>query len=81
MEDKFRLSVKNSGGMKSILISCILFLYAGSVILQAQVSNDTTRMNKKKEKPLYLDPYHRNIIKFNPTPMLVFDIKECDFCL
>jgi hypothetical protein len=62
--------------MKAILISCILFLYAGSITLQSQISSDTTRKNKKKEKLIYLEPYHRNVIKINPTPMLLFDLSN-----
>jgi hypothetical protein len=39
--------------------------------LHAQEKNDTTGNAKIKEKPLPLAPYHRNVIKFNPTPMLI----------
>jgi hypothetical protein len=65
-----------SGGMKTMLISFILFLSAGLAILQAQVSSDTTRKENKKEKPVYLKPYHRNVIKFNPTPMVLLDVSN-----
>jgi hypothetical protein len=34
--------------------------------------NDSVKMAKKKEKPLPLKPYHWNVIKFNPTPMLLW---------
>ena len=40
--------------------------------LQAQEKTDTTVTKKKKEKPVLLTPYHKNVIKFNPTPMLLF---------
>jgi hypothetical protein len=63
--------------MKSLFISCFLFLLACSLTLKAQQINDT--IQKDKEKPLYLEPYHRNIIKFNPTPMLVLDLKNITF--
>ena len=28
---------------------------------------------------MYLEPYHRNIIKFNPTPMLLLDVRNITF--
>ena len=67
--------------MKSLCFSCILFLLACSLTMQAQQINDTLRNDQKKEKvkPLYLEPYHRNIIKFNPTPMLVLDLRNVTF--
>jgi hypothetical protein len=40
--------------------------------LQAQEKNDTIQKKHKKEKPVLLTPYHKNVIKFNPTPMLLF---------
>jgi hypothetical protein len=63
--------------MKSLCISCILFLLACSLTAQEQQLIDTTQ--KEKEKPLYLEPYHRNIIKFNPTPMFLFDVRNVTF--
>jgi hypothetical protein len=64
---------------RSLCISCILFLLACSITGQSQQISDTTQKEKKKEKPLYLEPYHRNIIKFNPTPMLVLDLRNITF--
>jgi hypothetical protein len=40
--------------------------------LQAQEKNDTINKKGKKEKPVLPTPYHKNVIKFNPTPMLLF---------
>jgi len=34
--------------------------------------NDTVPQGVKKEKPPVLEPYHWNVIKFNPTPMLLW---------
>jgi hypothetical protein len=34
-------------------------------------ANDTVPTAVKAEKPVTLTPYHRNVIKFNPTPMLL----------
>lgn len=42
------------------------------LMLQAQEPNDTIPKKKQREKPALLTPYHRNVIKFNPTPMLLF---------
>lgn len=37
---------------------------------------DTTQQEKKKKvKPPILEPYHRNTIKFNPTPMLLQQVE------
>jgi hypothetical protein len=57
-------------------IKMLLLVLAGMILtlspLQAQEKNDTVNNKKKKEKPLLLTPYHKNVIKFNPTPMLLF---------
>ena len=55
----------------------MLLLVLAAVILtlsplQAQEKTDTINAKKKKEKPEILTPYHKNVIKFNPTPMLLF---------
>jgi hypothetical protein len=56
----------------------ILLVIAALMILhmkvQAQEKNDTIQKQekKKKEKLVPLTPYHKNVIKFNPTPMLLF---------
>jgi hypothetical protein len=40
-------------------------------------SNDTISNSAKAEKPVILNPYHRNLIKLNPTPMLLWgDIRN-----
>jgi hypothetical protein len=36
-------------------------------------SNDSVVKSVNTEKPTLLSPYHLNVIKFNPTPMLLFD--------
>jgi len=67
--------------MKPSSIFCVFVLFAWSVTTQSQERSDTIQNKKKdaKEKPLYLEPYHRNIIKFNPTPMFVLDLKNVTF--
>ena len=67
--------------MKKSLISGILFLSALSFTITAQTTNDTLQKEKKgkKEKPPYLEPYHKNVIKFNPTPMVVMDVYNITF--
>ena len=67
--------------MKKSLISGILFLCVLSFTITAQTTNDTLQKEKKgkKEKPLYLEPYHKNVIKFNPTPMVLMDVYNITF--
>jgi hypothetical protein len=48
----------------------IFFIVPISFVL-AQEKTDTVQVKKKKEKPEKLTPYHKNVIKFNPTPMLI----------
>jgi hypothetical protein len=63
--------------MRTIFICFILVSLTSSLKVQSQQINDTSQ--KKKAKPLYLEPYHRNIIKFNPTPMFLFDVRNVTF--
>ena len=55
----------------------IILIIAALMVLhfkgQAQEKNDTVQKQekKKKEKQVPLTPYHKNVIKFNPTPMLI----------
>ena len=53
----------------------LLLLFAAFMLpflcIQAQEKNDTIAPKKKKEKQVPLTPYHKNVIKFNPTPMLI----------
>jgi hypothetical protein len=35
--------------------------------------NDSISKSEKAENPGLLTPYHRNVIKFNPTPMMLFE--------
>jgi hypothetical protein len=67
--------------MKTLLISGILFFSVVSFTIQAQTINDTLQKENKskKENPLYPEPYHRNIIKFNPTPMLLLNVSNITF--
>jgi hypothetical protein len=55
-----------------LLLMIIASLMIFNFNLQAQEKNDTIDKKKKKEKPVLLTPYHKNVIKFNPTPMLLF---------
>jgi hypothetical protein len=59
--------------MKNRILLLILAVVISTLShLQAQEKTDTTNTKKKKEKPVLLTPYHKNVIKFNPTPMLLF---------
>jgi hypothetical protein len=49
----------------SVFLLSVPFLYASE-------KNDTVSKKVKKEKPAKLTPYHWNVIKFNPTPMLIW---------
>jgi len=51
--------------MKTRLLPIFLLLIAGFQLFGQKDSL------KSKEKPQFLEPYHRNVIKFNPTPMLL----------
>lgn len=62
--------------MKSIIITCILLLAGCSLTAQEQDLKDSTRTDRKRENPIYLEPYHRNVIKFNPTPMVLFNVSN-----
>jgi hypothetical protein len=62
--------------MKHIYFAITAMLLMVSTAISAQDSNDTIKKENKKEKPVLLEPYHRNVIKFNPTPMLLWDISN-----
>jgi len=62
--------------MKRLYLAGIILLVLFSTAISAQDNNDTIRKGNKKEKPVLLDPYHRNVIKFNPTPMLLWDMSN-----
>lgn len=57
--------------MKLNLLVCFVFIMSWSA-LQAGEPADTTAHKKSSEVSEMLLPYHRNTIKFNPTPMLLF---------
>ena len=70
--------------MNSKIIFCIFLLIFFNAVsgkeLKASESNDTNRNTtdsiskpKHTENPDILTPYHLNVIKFNPTPMMLFD--------
>jgi hypothetical protein len=65
--------------IKSFILMLIAFIVFSCVELKASERNDTLRNAgdslsnpAKVEKPAALTPYHRNVIKFNPTPMLLW---------
>jgi hypothetical protein len=62
--------------IKQVWLTWILIIILFYPTLQAQEKNDTIKNGNKKEKPVLLDPYHRNVIKFNPTPMLLWDMSN-----
>ena len=74
-----RNKIEIRGGMKRSLIYFIFVLLGCNVTVNAQENTDTTVMSTNKEKPVYRKPYHRNIIKFNPTPMVLFDVRNLTF--
>ncbi len=57
--------------MKKILLLLLPILAAGATAL-GQAKADSVPPVTKEVKPATLTPYHRNVIKFNPTPMLLF---------
>jgi hypothetical protein len=75
VKNKFSFNDKN---MRALVISGIIVISSFSSSIIAQSVNDTiqTEKEKKKEKPVYLKPYHRNVIKFNPTPMVLLDVSN-----
>ena len=56
---------------KKFILMALVGLLIPLLGLHAQDTVDTTVSKKKKVKPELLIPYHRNTIKFNPTPMLI----------
>jgi hypothetical protein len=58
--------------MKKIYLVWIIILVLSLPALMAQEKNDTIPKKNKKEKPVPLPPIHWNVIKFNPTPMLIW---------
>lgn len=62
------------------LVLMIVFNVLSCMDLKASVRNDTipkpndsVSQPKKTENPDLLTPYHLNVIKFNPTPMMLFN--------
>jgi hypothetical protein len=59
--------------MRTRIICQLLVLFLLPITtLQALEKNDTLTKKETKEKPAKLTPYHWNVIKFNPTPMLIW---------
>jgi hypothetical protein len=56
---------------KKLLFTFAIFLMSSGIIL-AQEKADTLKKQSKKQVTPLLKPIHRNTIKFNPTPMLLF---------
>jgi hypothetical protein len=56
---------------KIILLLGVVLIFP-LISLHASEKNDTVKKVEKKEKPPVLNPYHWNVIKFNPTPMLIW---------
>jgi hypothetical protein len=52
-----------------LILTAMTFSFSGLV---AQEKSDTIIKKQKREKPEILKPYHWNVIKFNPTPMLLW---------
>lgn len=59
--------MKNRSRLSLFILFLLPFFF-----LQAQDTPDTLQKEKKKGKPVLPDPLHRNVIKFNPTPMLLW---------
>ncbi len=62
--------------MKRLYYAGIILLVLFSISLPGQDNNDTIKKGNKKVKPVLLDPYHKNVVKFNPTPMLLWDMSN-----
>lgn len=58
--------------MKRILLLLLIIPLSACTGAFGQDKADSIPPVKKEEKPATLTPYHRNVIKFNPTPMLLF---------
>jgi hypothetical protein len=54
-----------------LLLIILMIPHRGFSAPESKQSADTTVKSGKKEKPFIPVPYHRNVIKFNPTPMLL----------
>ena len=74
-----RNKIEILGDMKRLLIYFIFVMLGCNLTVKAQQNVDTTMVGDDKEKPVFLAPYHRNIIKFNPTPMVLFDVRNLTF--
>ena len=60
----------------------LVFITFPLIGIHAQEKNDTiAKMKAKEEKMIPPTPYHWNVIKFNPTPMLIqgFEIRNLTF--
>jgi hypothetical protein len=57
---------------KNTILLIIIMLILPVTGLYALVKKDSTEKAEKKKSSEILTPYHRNVIKFNPTPMLLW---------
>ena len=69
-----------------ILLAITLITSSGNILAASGVNdtirnaNDSVSQSKNSENPDILTPYHRNVIKFNPTPMMLFnELKNLTF--
>lgn len=63
---------KSSIGMKrKMRITCAVLAFALSYGVAGQSAPELPADSARKTRPALLEPYHRNTIKFNPTPMLL----------
>jgi hypothetical protein len=70
MRTKFMFSIIMA--VAFTLLSCAE-LKASEINDTIRNANDSVSPSKNAEKPDLLTPYHLNVIKFNPTPMMLFD--------
>lgn len=61
---------------KQAWLMWIIFLLLYCPEIRAQEKNDSVDNKQGKDKPVPLTPYHWNVIKFNPTPMLLWDMSN-----
>jgi hypothetical protein len=69
--------------LKIISLSVIFLAITLESLIAKEVNDsipqttDTTKTTEKAKKRISLEPYHRNVIKINPTPMLIWgDVKN-----
>jgi hypothetical protein len=58
--------------MKNLMIFILFLLSLMPVYMWAQSTQDTIKKTTPAGTPLKPEPYHKNVIKFNPTPMMIW---------